>query len=54
MNINSKSTNVLYHLGLFYERHEDYEKAMLYFDKLIQIDPKFPPVFNAKGMIYDR
>lgn len=27
---------------------------MKYFDKLIELDPRFPPVYNAKGMIYDK
>ena len=27
---------------------------MEYFDSLIEIDPSFPPVFNAKGMIFDK
>lgn len=27
---------------------------MFYFDELIQNDPCFPPVYNAKGMIYDK
>lgn len=24
------------------------------FDELIKVDPAFPPVYNAKGMIYDK
>ena len=27
---------------------------MHYFDELIRVDPSFPPVYNAKGMIYDK
>lgn len=27
---------------------------MNYFDKLIQIDQKFSPAFNARGMVYDK
>lgn len=27
---------------------------MSYFDHLVGVDPHFPPVYNAKGMIYDK
>jgi hypothetical protein len=27
---------------------------MHYFDQLISNDANFPPVYNAKGMIYDK
>ena len=27
---------------------------MRFFDELIDIDSNFPPVYNAKGMIFDK
>lgn len=48
------NTNCLYNLGLFYERHSLYEKSFECFESLISHNPKFPPVYNALGIIYDK
>ena len=54
LELNHTNINALYHIGLYYERQEKYKEALHFFEQLIQVDPHFPPVYNAKGMIFDK
>lgn len=54
LEISPDNVNALYHLGLFYERQDKLQEALAYFDELVQLNPNFSPVYNAKGMVYDK
>ncbi|MBC8314868.1 MAG: tetratricopeptide repeat protein [Bacteroidales bacterium] len=52
LRIRPKSREALYMLGMYYQNTEQFEKALLTYDRLIAAEPSFPNAPYNKGYIY--
>ena len=50
---NGGSFDVLYQLGVSYDKLKDHEKAIENFKKAIAVEPKYPKVYKRLGYTYD-
>lgn len=54
MELQPANINILYHLGLLCEKEERLKEAMGLFNQVLDVDPKFAPAYNARGMVFDK
>ena len=47
-----KDAEVYFNQGVSYAKSEEYEKALVAYNKAIELDPKYPDVYYNRGICY--